>query len=253
MDNLSVQVNELPNGCYIGSVKINNLMYADDLVILAPSKSGLQSLINCCEAYGETHDIKYNSIKSVIMVFKCGLLKKVSHGTFLLNNEVIKVVSECKYLGHILDDSGSDNKDIIRQMKKVYAQGNLLLRKFGFCSYNVKIQLFRSYCTSLYTCQLWVNYSKECMRKLTVAYNNIFRFLMNEPKCCSASLMFVSRRVPSLKELLRQLVYSFVNRLTNSENRILADICKSEQFYGPKSFFCKYWYQNILCHHMLRT
>ena len=60
------------------------------------------------------------------------------------------------------------------------------------CTEDVNCTLFKSYCTSLYTCQLWCNYKSESIRKLCVAYNNVFRLLCNEPKNCSASYVCVT-------------------------------------------------------------
>ena len=40
------------------------------------------------------------------------------------------------------------------------------------CSDNVKVTIFRSYCSSLYTSQLWWKYKVNSIRKLYVAYNN---------------------------------------------------------------------------------
>ena len=64
------------------------------------------------------------------------------------------------------------------------------------CSVEVKNTLFRSFCTPMYTCQLWWNFSVQSMHKLNVAYNNAFRFMHHLPTYCSASLMFVVNRVP---------------------------------------------------------
>ena len=52
-----------------------------------------------------------------------------------------------------------DDRDIMRQCRQIYAQGNILVRKFNMCSNAVKITstLFRTYCSSLYTSQLWWN------------------------------------------------------------------------------------------------
>ena len=78
------------------------------------------------------------------------------------------------------------------------------------CTESVKITLFRSFCTSLYTCELWWNYRSETLRKLCVAYNNVFIFLCSEPRNCSASHMFVSRGLPTRKMLIRKSVYAFM-------------------------------------------
>ena len=43
-------------------------MYADDLVILAPSHVGLSMLLSVCSDYRLEHDIKFNSAKSNIII-----------------------------------------------------------------------------------------------------------------------------------------------------------------------------------------
>ena len=42
-------------------------MYADDIVLFAPSAKGLQKTINVCYAYGCDNDIIFNSSKSQVM------------------------------------------------------------------------------------------------------------------------------------------------------------------------------------------
>ena len=45
MDDLSNKLNNVNAGCIIGSSLINHLMYADDLVHMAPSSMGLSIII----------------------------------------------------------------------------------------------------------------------------------------------------------------------------------------------------------------
>ena len=93
-----------------------------------------------------------------------------------------------KYLGHCINDN-----DMTRKHNKVCApQGNALIRKFYMCTENVKIALFKSYCTTLYTSILWCKYRRKSLQKLCVAYKNIFRKLTHKARDCSASHMFVS-------------------------------------------------------------
>ena len=74
MDDLSNKLNNVNTGCIIGSSLINHLMYADDLVLMAPSSMGLSMLLSVCSEYGIEHDIKY-STRSNVMIFSC---KKIS-------------------------------------------------------------------------------------------------------------------------------------------------------------------------------
>ena len=117
-------------------------------------------------------------------------------------------------MGHILTNTLRNDKDILRQRRVLYAQGNILVKKFHMCNIEVKIQLFRTYCTPLYTAQLWWNYSAAAMRKITVAYNDVLRMLLGVPRHSSASEAFAACGLPTYAATIRRLVYSFMGRLT---------------------------------------
>ena len=78
-------------------------------------------------------------------------------------------------------------------------------------STEVKLSLLRTFCFPMYTAQLWWNFTVASI--LHVAYNNEFRLLLNQPKYCSASTMFVEYHVPDSKAVIRNLVYTFMRRL----------------------------------------
>ena len=128
------------------------------MVLLAPSAAGLSLLLSACSYYGIEFDVKYNSTKSNVMVFCCNLLKDIPVPNFMLNGVPINKVSNCKYLGHCINDKLIDDDDMARQRKQIYAQGNALVRKFYMCTETVRMSLFKSYCSTLYTSALWCNY-----------------------------------------------------------------------------------------------
>lgn len=49
---------------------MNNISYADDMVLLSPSIGGLRKLVRVCESYAEAHGLRYNAKKSELLVFK---------------------------------------------------------------------------------------------------------------------------------------------------------------------------------------
>ena len=61
---------------------------------------------------------------------------------FTVNGKIVDESDTARYLGHIICNSGKDDKDIMRQCQQLYARGNALFRKFHMCSMSVKIQLF---------------------------------------------------------------------------------------------------------------
>ena len=173
MDDLSTRLNKLNIGCTIGDMLINHLLFADDIILVSPSTLGLNKLLVECQKYGVECDIIFNSKKSAIMFFRPDYMQNSNLPVFKMNEENIEVVKKYTYLGHILCDTLSDDLDIFRQRKKIFAQGNSLLRKFYMCTIEVKITLFRSYCSSFYTAQLWTNYTQTAINKLYIAYHNI--------------------------------------------------------------------------------
>ena len=94
-------------------------MYADDLVLLAPSAAGLSLLLYACSYYGIECDVKFNSAKSNVMVFCCNLLKDIPVPNFMRNGVAIDKVSNCKYLGHCINDKLIDDDDMARQCKQM--------------------------------------------------------------------------------------------------------------------------------------
>lgn len=54
-------------GCSVDGQARSVFCYADDIVLVAPTQSGLQRLIALCEAYGCTHQIAFNAKKTVLI------------------------------------------------------------------------------------------------------------------------------------------------------------------------------------------
>ena len=129
---------------------------------------------------------------------------------------------------------------------KLYGQANMLARKFHMCTKDVKIALYRTHCTPLYTAHLWCKYSKAKMKKLQVAFNDALRILLRLPRWSSASEMFVTNNVPTFYAVLRNFMYRFMCRLNGSKNVIidsLTDISQSETRYS--SCFWKHWSESL--------
>lgn len=239
VDDLSRRLNNISIGCLLGNVLINHLMYADDLVLISPSTRGLYRLIKECENYGIQHDILFNPKKSATMYFKPQILSNVKIPVFKLNNVNIESVKEYTYLGHILNDSLTDDKDIFRQRRKIFAHGNSIIRKFHMCSLEVKLALFRAYCYSMYTPHLWVDYKKETINKLYIAYHNILKLFLgvskfehNRPICATLNIKYCP-------ELIRNFIYKFMKRVTISKNVFISAFFDTSWYLRSSTW--KHW------------
>ena len=231
INDLSIKLNSQYIGCVFNTVIINHLIYADDIVLVAPSAKGLQILVNICYEYGLCYNITFNEKKTVYMVIRSNIFKNTLFPDLYIGINALKQVTKYKYLGHWICNDLKDNEDIVRQMQNIYAHGNQLIRNFKKCSQNIKVKLFQTFLSNMYTCELWCNYNKYQMSKLNVAYNNIFRILLNIPRGSSASEMFAIRNVCNFPILRRKNIYSLRQRLYNSKNTLVQNVLSSDLIF----------------------
>ena len=116
-DNLSpnlfkIFINDLPNifserddQVELDGIRISSLLYADDLILLSTSKSGLESCLNKLASYCENNCLSVNLKKTKVVVFcKNG---RLSTDMFYYDNIEIENSTSYKYLGMIFSSSGT--------------------------------------------------------------------------------------------------------------------------------------------------
>ena len=61
MDNLFKLLRDSKNGCWIGEYYAGVFGYADDLLLICPSRSGLQNMLGIAERYANSHKISFST------------------------------------------------------------------------------------------------------------------------------------------------------------------------------------------------
>ncbi|KAG7299102.1 hypothetical protein JYU34_017603 [Plutella xylostella] len=242
VNRLIVELSSTKVGCSIDGQMINNISYADDMVLLSPSIAALRRLLGICERYAEKHGLRYNSSKSEYMIFKSGQ-KLPSHvPPVTLCGRPLARVYKFKYLGHVLTEDLSDDLDMDRERRALAVRCNMLARRFARCSTSVKITLFRAYCQSFYSCALWIRYTQKAFSALRVQYNNAFRVMLGLPRFCSASGMFAEARVDGFHAIVRKRIASLMCRFRGSPNSILSTL--ADKIDSP---FARHWVGVHVC------
>ena len=131
----------------------------------------------------------------------------------------------------------SCKSELKRQLYKWYANANMLIRKFSFCSDDVKVRLFKSYCTNAYGTQLiLVWFFWKPYENISVGYNNTsLRWLMKLDKNCGASEMFTHYGIPVFGEFQ-----------SNSNNIIMCVVLSSVPLVSLIWVYCL-TFQYTLC------
>ena len=183
----------------------------------------MQHLLDICDTFGV--QLSYNATKSFSLCFRTKQIK-INPPSFVWGKQIIPAVDKCKYLGILVSETNCDG-DLKRQMRKYYANVNMLLLKFSCCSSDVKCCMFKSYRTTMYCSPMWFDSTVTFTKKLKTAYNNGLRRLLNLKKYNSASEMFVNLNILSFGEQLRKSVFSFRKRIIYSDNSLVHSIVNS--------------------------
>ena len=98
IDDIVYKIKQANFGCYLSLVCTSIFLFADDILLVAPSVSGLQYLLNVCERELEALDMRLNINKSICIRFgqrfdfNCSELHSLHGG-------IIKWSTSCRYLG----------------------------------------------------------------------------------------------------------------------------------------------------------
>lgn len=259
-------INDLPD--YFHScpdpVKLQNkylhcLLYADDVVILSESATGLQTKLNKLENYCADWCLDINIDKTKIIIFnKAGRLLK---STFTYQNETIESVKSYRYLGIYFSASGSFSY----AKSELYKKG--LKAYFKLCK--TILNLHPSIRTSLhifdhtvkpillYGCEIWGTFNPASAKfRNGISFDKIFKNA--EPEKLNLKLSkFVlgvhrkSSNFAVLSELGRFPYYidivkaslKFWHRLENSDhNSLLSDALECSKSLAHTS---NSWYNTI--------
>ena len=120
LDDLLVELRKLQLGCHIGGMWYGACGYADDLILLAPTRQVLQQMLSVCESYGIAHNLVFSTdpvpakSKTKCMLF-CGRISNVKYpAPVKLDGKDLPWVEHAEHLGHTLHQSVTMEKDCLR-------------------------------------------------------------------------------------------------------------------------------------------
>ena len=223
-------------GCRLNNQYYGCLGYADDLLLLSASRSGLQSMINICSEFMKKKSLKFSTnVNPVKSKTKCVIFSKkardrVNVAPVKLNGDELPWVDEIKHLGNILEYNNSMKRDIAVKRGKFIGKLNSLSQEFFFASPEIFTKILNIYASSFYGSGLWDLFSDDCdriyrswnvaMRHAWKVPNTTHRYLV-EPISGSLhpKVMLASRYVQFGKSLLTSTKYQV---------RVLANLCSTD-------------------------
>ena len=182
IDDILTSISKTQVGCKLGLSLLSVQAYADDMILMSPTSSGLQRLLNVTSRLLDEEGLVLNVQKTNIVVYN-QKSRQPANLRFYYDGHIISIVDSFKYLGCILSGDLTDVLDIDRFNKAFNKSAGFLLRKFN----NADIQIFCIFltlCSTLYGCELWID-RKGCARALkefSVSYHAVLKKILNVPR-----------------------------------------------------------------------
>ena len=120
--------------CTIGNLRINHLLYADDLILMSESKDGLQNCLNNLNEYCENWKLTINFSKTKIIVFRPS--GRIPNCKFYVGKHEIEIVLNYKYLGITISSNGSFTIGVNELVKKAQKAWYGLRSRINFENWN---------------------------------------------------------------------------------------------------------------------
>ena len=216
-------------GCHVGSLLYNILAYADDIVLLSPTCSGMRHLISICEAEAVKIDVEFNPDKSKCMLFKSldkrfRLNDGISPSITLSGNK-LEFVTHFQYLGHIITEDLSETLDIDRVRRSLCKQGNMIISRFPKASGLVRLTLFRSFCLNLFGAELWSPRNESKFKAIKVIYHDIVKRLVGVQRQMNNHLVCHDFQLLTFDKLIASRKINFFNSIVCANNYLLFNLC----------------------------
>ena len=183
-DRLIELLRESRIGCTIGSFYYGVMVYADDIILLSPSRLGLQAMINICQKFASENNLKFSTncdpVKSKTKCLHFSR-KKLDLAKILLNGDSLPWVESAKHVGNTMERNNSFSMDIRLKRGSFIGRAHSILQEVHFANPMMKMTMIKMYATSFYGSSLWNLQSGDCVR-LYSAWNNAVREAFNVPR-----------------------------------------------------------------------
>ena len=200
VDHLIERLRESGLGCTVGPHFAGCVVYADDIVLLSPTITGMEEMLKISLDFSEKFHMKFNASKSQYIIFSPKGNSRKTNGIFV-GNRLIHSQSKVTHLGHIIY-ADLNSCDLEGVTGAFYKQFNLFMRKFGHVPSAIKAKLFNTHCASFYggsliplakVGKLQVLYRKALRQVFGLSYRTHCKILSCMPFCSCHEHMFLLR------------------------------------------------------------
>ena len=136
--------------CRIGSFFTGVFVYADAIVLLAPTVRAMRYMRKLCDDYANAFSIMLNETKYKCVIVKPPRMCAYTEPYFYIGGNRFEIVDRWQHLGHMVDCQCNDSAAILNGRNSLVGQKNNVLCTFKSVGTIVTVKLMKAYCSSLY-------------------------------------------------------------------------------------------------------
>lgn len=219
IDELLLKLKKKKDGCWIGTYYYGGLCFADDLKLLAPSITGLQSMLNTCNDFADENGLDFNATKTLCITYHTKGHPKgpVKQHCVKLGDVLLKWYSEVKHLGHKLDCCNSSTGCMRVRRGQFIGVVNQIHTEFSFARPECKCRMLKLYGCSFYGSPLWDLYKSE-IDSLYTSWNIAMRTLCDLPYRTHTRYLDSISGLVHIKHILKCRFIKFMSGIINGDN-----------------------------------
>ncbi len=226
-------------GAKLGNIIISIIVYADDIMLVASSKTELQLMLDVITEYGTKYEVKFNPNKTVYTVFNNNTYKSIwerevdMNIDLKLSNENIKFEHKFKYLGVMIDSTLSAESHIDTRLE-AYEARLKLLNKCGLYNLDCKVD-YRSFLLNAYAKPILMyglelfSLSDTQIKKIASKLNNRLKVMYNLSTKLKSTEICLAHKIIPLEDQINLTKLQLYTRLyVNIYTREVLEMVKIE-------------------------
>ncbi len=257
IDDLNTIFNESCDPCTIGNIRLNHLLYADDLVLFSETKQGLQNSLNKLNEYCIKWKLKINYNKSKVVVFRPS--GRLTGDSFNISGTILECVNKYKYLGLLLTSNGSfisGVQELVNKGQKAWYSLRSAIHIDLLNNPAVILKLFDSMIKPIitYGCEIWQQQFYKSLSTLNVnncdrlpfekLHNRVCKQIIGVGKYSSnIATRTELGRLPISEYILKQTVNYWSKLMQCKPNSLLYQSLLSEKELDSRGLIT--WYTSI--------
>ena len=227
LDPLFSQLREAGIGCHVAGMYVGVVGYADDLLLLAPSREAAQRMLQICETFTKASNIQFSTNSDPKKSKSKALYVVGPRGSALprpvplqLCGRPLPWVERADHLGHALHQDGTMNHDCLEKRAQFIDTSVKIREAFYFAHPVEQIAATEKYCTAVYGSNLW-DLGSSATKMFVNAWRTGHKLAWRVPRSTHTYLVeeVLAPEVPNLYASLLHRFSSFFHGLVTSPSQ----------------------------------